>query len=201
MMWRKRLTQRGGGLIRGARRPPPHARTSFCTPPDSLPIPIFCHRSRFVDFPDVPVRLSGGTLGGGGGCLGSGLGAQASVTSFPPTLEPWQVLQLFVVGDFWTCSCHARGAPWLAFHPRPGGTLGGGGGCLGSGLGAQASVTSFPPTLEPWQVLQLFVVGDFWTCSCHARGAPSGGKMSISHGCGGLLRALGHEKLPWRVIL
>ena len=110
MMWRKRLTQRGGGLIRGARRPPPHARTSFCTPPDSLPIPIFCHRSRFVDFPDVPVRLSGGTLGGGGGCLGSGLGAQASVTSFPTTLEPWQVLQLFVVGDFWTCSCHARGA-------------------------------------------------------------------------------------------
>ena len=139
-MWRKRLTQRGGGLIRGARRPPPHARTSFCTPPDSLPIPIFCHRSRFVDFPDVPVRLSGGTLGGGGGCLGSG-------------------------------------------------------------LGAQASVTSFPTTLEPWQVLQLFVVGDFWTCSCHARGAPSGGKMSISHGCGGLMRALGHEKLPWRVVL
>ena len=74
-----------------------------------------------------------------------------------------------------------------------GGTLGGGGGCLGSGLGAQASVTSFPTTLEPWQVLQLFVVGDFWTCSCHARGALSGGKMSISHGCGGLLRALGHE--------
>ncbi len=140
MMWRKRLMQRGGGLIRGARRSPPHARTSFCTPPDSLPIPIFCHRSRFVDFPDVPVRLSGGTLGGGGGCLGSG-------------------------------------------------------------LGAQASVTSFPTTLEPWQVLQLFVVGDFWTCSCHARGAPSGGKMSISHGCGGLMRALGHEKLPWRVIL
>ena len=102
--------------------------------------PIFCHRSRFVDFPDVPVRLSGGTLGGGGGCLGGG-------------------------------------------------------------LGAQASVTSFPTTLEPWQVLQLFVVGDFWTCSCHARGAPSGGKMSISHGCGGLLRALGHEKLPWRVVL
>ncbi len=64
-----------------------------------------------MDFPDVPVRLSGGTLGGGGGCLGGGLGAQASVTSFPPTLEPWQVLQLFVVGDFWTCSCHARGAP------------------------------------------------------------------------------------------
>ena len=58
---------------------------------------------------------------------------------------------------------------------------GGGGGCLGSGLGAQASVTSFPTTLEPWQVLQLFVVGDFWTCSCHARGAPSGGKMSISN--------------------
>ena len=140
IIWRRRLTQRGGGLIRGARRPPPHARTSFCTPPDSLPIPNFCHRSRFVDFPDVPVRLSGGTLGGGGGCLGSG-------------------------------------------------------------LGAQASVTSFPTTLEPWQVLQLFVVGDFWTCSCHARGAPSGGKMSISHGCGGLLRALGHEKLPWRVIL
>ena len=56
-------------------------------------------------------------------------------------------------------------------------------------------------TLEPWQVLQLFVVGDFWTCSCHARGAPSGGKMSISHGCGGLMRALGHEKLPWRVVL
>ena len=53
-----------------------------------------------MDFPDVPVRLSGGTLGGGGGCLGGGLGAQASVTSFPPTLEPWQVLQLFVVGDF-----------------------------------------------------------------------------------------------------
>ena len=47
-----------------------------------------------------------------------------------------------------------------------------------TGLGAQASVTSFPPTLEPWQVLQLFVVGDFWTCSCHARGALSGGKMS-----------------------
>ena len=47
-----------------------------------------------MDFPDVPVRLSGGTLGGGGGCLGSGLGAQASVTSFPTTLEPWQVLQL-----------------------------------------------------------------------------------------------------------
>ena len=82
-----------------------------------------------MDFPDVPVRLSGGTLGGGGGCLGSGLGAQASVTSFPTTLEPWQVLQLFVVGDFWTCSCHARGAPsggkmegawsaseWLAEH-------------------------------------------------------------------------------------
>ena len=63
-----------------------------------------------MDFPDVPVRLSGGTLGGGGGCLGGGLGAQASVTSFPTTLEPWQVLQLFVVGDFWTCSCHARGA-------------------------------------------------------------------------------------------
>ena len=81
-----------------------------------------------------------------------------------------------------------------------GGTLGGGGGCLGGGLGAQASVTSFPPTLEPWQVLQLFVVGDFWTCSCHARGALSGGKMSISHGCGGLLRALGHEKLPWIVV-
>jgi hypothetical protein len=56
-------------------------------------------------------------------------------------------------------------------------------------------------TLEPWQVLQLFVVGDFWTCSCHARGALSGGKMSISHGCGGLMRALGHEKLPWRVVL
>ena len=55
-----------------------------------------------MDFPDVPVRLSGGTLGGGGGCLGGGLGAQASVTSFPTTLEPWQVLQLFVVGDFWT---------------------------------------------------------------------------------------------------
>ena len=60
MMWRKRLTQRGGGLIRGARRPPPHARTSFCTPPDSLPIPIFCHRSRFVDFPDVPVHSATG---------------------------------------------------------------------------------------------------------------------------------------------
>ena len=28
-------------------------------------------------------------------------------------------------------------------------------------VGAQASVTSFPPTLEPWQALQLFVVGDF----------------------------------------
>ena len=82
-----------------------------------------------------------------------------------------------------------------------GGTLGGGGGCLGGGLGAQASVTSFPPTLEPWQVLQLFVVGDFWTCSRHARGALLGGKMSISHGCGGLMRALGHEKLPWRVVL
>ena len=62
-----------------------------------------------------------------------------------------------------------------------GGHFGRGGGCLGGGLGAQASVTSFPPTLEPWQVLQLFVVGDFWTCSCHARGALSGGKMSISH--------------------
>ena len=53
-----------------------------------------------MDFPDVPVRLSGGTLGGGGGCLGGGLGAQASVTSFPTTLEPWQVLQLFVVRRF-----------------------------------------------------------------------------------------------------
>ena len=111
MMWRKRLAQRGAGVIRGGRQPLAHARTSFCTPPDSLPIPIFCHRSRFVDFPDVPEHLSGGTLGGGGGCLGSGLGAQASVTSFPTTLEPWQVLQLFVVRDFWTCSCHARGAP------------------------------------------------------------------------------------------
>ena len=100
----------------------------------------------------------------------------------------------FVTGqDLWTFPmCPVR---------LSGGTLGGGGGCLGSGLGAQASVTSFPTTLEPWQVLQLFVVGDFWTCSCHARGALSGGKMSISHGCGGLLRALGHEKLPWRVVL
>ena len=39
------------------------------------------------------------------------------------------------------------------------------------------------------------------TCKRVYRGAPSGGKMSISHGCGGLLRALGHEKLPWRVVL
>ena len=44
--------------------------------------------ARFVDFPDVPVRLSGGTLGGWGGCLGGGLGAQPRQVSHP-FLTPW----------------------------------------------------------------------------------------------------------------
>ena len=34
-----------------------------------------------------------------------------------------------------------------------------------------------------------------------AWGGLPGNVASISHGCGGLLRALGHEKLPWRVVL